>query len=57
MFPKQVVFGEKTDMVVGGSDAGFIYIFDKNEGTLKQVLKHANKVRVQTVTVRYYFYQ
>jgi hypothetical protein len=56
-FPKQVVFGEKTDVVVGGSDAGVIYVFDKNEGTLKQVLKHADKARVQTVTVRYYFYQ
>jgi hypothetical protein len=52
MFPKQVVFGEKTDVVVGGSDAGVIYVFDKNEGTLKQVLKHADKARVQTVTVR-----
>ncbi|KAG0698978.1 hypothetical protein DFH29DRAFT_877627 [Suillus ampliporus] len=51
-FPKQVVFGEKTDVVVGGSDAGVIYIFDKNEGTLKQVLKHADKARVQTVIVR-----
>ncbi|KAG2048868.1 WD40 repeat-like protein [Suillus hirtellus] len=50
MFPKQVVFGEKTDVVVGGSDAGVIYVFDKNEGTLKQVLKHADKARVQTVT-------
>ncbi|KAG2341495.1 hypothetical protein BDR05DRAFT_949587 [Suillus weaverae] len=50
MFPKQVVFGEKTDVVVSGSDAGVIYIFDKNEGTLKQVLKHADKARVQTVT-------
>jgi hypothetical protein len=51
------VFGEKTDMVVGGSNAGVIYVFDKNEGTLKQVLKHADKARVQTITVRYYFYQ
>ncbi|KAG2114688.1 uncharacterized protein F5147DRAFT_649850 [Suillus discolor] len=45
-FPKQVVFGEKTDVVVGGSDTS---IFDKNEGTLKQVWKHADKARVQTV--------
>ncbi|KAG2079479.1 WD40-repeat-containing domain protein [Suillus discolor] len=49
-FPKQVMFGENTDVVVGGSDAGVIYVFDKNKGTLKQVLKHANKARVQTVT-------
>lgn len=54
-FPKQVVFGEKTDIVVGGSDAGVVYVFDKNEGTLKQVLRHADKTRVQTVTVRHFY--
>jgi hypothetical protein len=45
------VFGKKTDVMVGGSDTGIIYVFDKNEGTLKQVLKHAEKARVQTVIV------
>ncbi|KAG1728745.1 WD40-repeat-containing domain protein [Suillus paluster] len=54
-FPKQLVFGEKTDVVVGGSDTGVIYVFNKNEGTLKQVLRHANKARVQTVTVWYFY--
>ncbi|KAG2751885.1 WD40 repeat-like protein [Suillus brevipes Sb2] len=49
-FPKQVVFGGKATLVVGGSDTGVIYVFDKNEGTLKQVLQHADKGRVQTVT-------
>ncbi|KAG1856272.1 WD40-repeat-containing domain protein [Suillus tomentosus] len=49
-FPKQVAFGGKATLVVGGSDAGVIYIFDKNEGTLKQVLQHADTGRVQTVT-------
>jgi hypothetical protein len=52
-FPKQVVFGGKATLVVGGSDTGVIYVFDKNEGTLKQVLQHADTGRVQTVTVRY----
>ncbi|KAG2062940.1 hypothetical protein BDR04DRAFT_986758, partial [Suillus decipiens] len=52
MFPKQVVFGEKATLVVGGSDAGIIYVFDKNEGTLKQELQHADKVQVQMVVVR-----
>ncbi|KAG1779846.1 hypothetical protein EV702DRAFT_932580, partial [Suillus placidus] len=51
-FPKQVVFGGKATLVVGGSDTGVIYVFDKNEGTLKQVLQHADTGRVQTVTVR-----
>ncbi|KAG2739765.1 WD40 repeat-like protein [Suillus brevipes Sb2] len=49
-FPKQVVFGGKATLVVGGSDTGVIYVFDKNEGTLKQVLQHADTGRVQTVT-------
>ncbi|KAG2335847.1 hypothetical protein BDR05DRAFT_953778 [Suillus weaverae] len=34
-FPKQVVFGEKATLIIGGSNAGIIYVFDKNEGTLK----------------------
>ncbi|KAG2092149.1 uncharacterized protein F5147DRAFT_657766 [Suillus discolor] len=42
-FPKQVVFEEQATLVVGGSDTGTIHIFDKNEGTLKQVLQHADK--------------
>ncbi|KAG1774995.1 hypothetical protein EV702DRAFT_1199845 [Suillus placidus] len=49
-FPKQVVFGEQATLIVGGSDAGTIHIFDKNEGTLRQVLQHADRGRVQTVT-------
>ncbi|KAG1765476.1 hypothetical protein EV702DRAFT_1051012 [Suillus placidus] len=49
-FPKQVVFGVKATLVVGGSDTGVIYVFDKNEGMLKQVLQHANNGQVQTVT-------
>ncbi|KAG1793681.1 WD40-repeat-containing domain protein [Suillus plorans] len=53
-FLKQVVFGEKTDIVVGGSDTGVVYVFDKNEGNLKQVSRHANKTRVQVVTVRHF---
>ncbi|KAG1823063.1 WD40-repeat-containing domain protein [Suillus variegatus] len=50
-FPKQVVFGEQATLVVGGSDTETIHVFDKNEGTLKQVLQHADRGRVQTVTV------
>ncbi|KAG1849600.1 hypothetical protein C8R48DRAFT_778531 [Suillus tomentosus] len=49
-FPKQVAFGGKATLIVGGSDTGVIYVFDKNEGTLKQVLQHADKGRVQMVT-------
>ncbi|KAG1767309.1 WD40-repeat-containing domain protein [Suillus placidus] len=49
-FPKQVVFGEQATLVVGGSDTGAIHIFDKNEGRVKQVLQHADRGQVQTVT-------
>ncbi|KAG0692135.1 hypothetical protein DFH29DRAFT_883001 [Suillus ampliporus] len=45
-----VVFGEQATLVVGGSDTGKIHIFDKNEGSIKQVLQHADRGRVQTVT-------
>ncbi|KAG2062942.1 hypothetical protein BDR04DRAFT_1123597 [Suillus decipiens] len=50
-FPKQVIFGEKTTLVVGGSDTGIIYVFNKNEETLKQELQHADKAQVQTVAI------
>ncbi|KAG2107663.1 uncharacterized protein F5147DRAFT_774110 [Suillus discolor] len=42
-FPKQVVFGDRATLVVGGSDTGTIRIFDKNDGALKQVLQHADR--------------
>ncbi|KAG1797458.1 WD40-repeat-containing domain protein [Suillus plorans] len=42
-FPKQVVFGDRATLVVGGSDTGTIQIFDKNDGALKQVLQHADR--------------
>ncbi|KAG1894223.1 WD40-repeat-containing domain protein [Suillus fuscotomentosus] len=53
-FPKQVAFGGKATLVVGGSDTGVVYIFDKNEGTLKQVLQHANMGQVQTADCKTY---
>ena len=31
-FPKQVAFGEKGDVVVGGSDHGLVYVFDWKTG-------------------------
>ncbi|KAG2115476.1 hypothetical protein DEU56DRAFT_761669 [Suillus clintonianus] len=49
-----VVFGEQATLVVGGSDTGKIHIFDKNEGSIKQVLQHADRGRVQTVTCKTY---
>jgi hypothetical protein len=49
--PKQVVFGEDYKVVVGGSDHGAIYVFDRRTGEKLQTLKHAEGGLVQTVTV------
>ena len=39
-------------MVIGGSDNGFIYVFDKATSERVQTLQHSSIGRVQTVTVR-----
>ena len=38
--PKQVAFVEGTKMVVGGSDCGVVYVFERKTGILKQKIKH-----------------
>ncbi|KAG6329478.1 hypothetical protein ID866_9611 [Astraeus odoratus] len=40
-YPKQVEFGEDSAVVVGGSDNGLVYIFDKMSGILLQTLWHS----------------
>jgi WD40 repeat protein len=52
LFPQQVAFGENGKVVVGGSDHGIVYVFDRQTGTPLQVLHHADRGLVQTVTVR-----
>ena len=49
--PKQVLFGEDGKVVIGGSDHGSIYVFDRRTGEVLQVLKHADDGMVQTITV------
>ena len=51
--PKQVVFSKDTTVVVGGSDHGKVYIFDRRTGKEFQVLHHGDGGVVQTVTVRW----
>jgi hypothetical protein len=53
LFPQQVAFGEDCKVIVGGSDHGIVYVFDRKTGTPLQVLHHADRGLVQTVTVRY----
>ena len=49
--PKQVAFAEDSRLVVGGSDHGSVYVFDRRTGAPLDVLHHADKGLVQTVTV------
>jgi hypothetical protein len=51
LLPKQVAFGEDAKVVVGGSDHGAIYVFDRKTGKPVQVLHHADDGLVQTITV------
>ena len=50
-FPKQVVFGEHGRVIVGGSDTGRIFIFDRESGAMLDALKHADGGLVQSVVV------
>ena len=49
--PKQVKFGEKGQVVIGGSDHGIVYVFDRMTGNKLAELKAAEQGMVQTVTV------
>jgi len=49
--PKQVLFGENSQVVVGGSDHGAVYVFDRKSGNKLDVLRHSEKGLVQIVTV------
>ncbi|KAG1892293.1 hypothetical protein F4604DRAFT_1672345 [Suillus subluteus] len=47
--PKQVAFGEEGKVVVGGSDNGLAYIFDRKMGQVLETLHHADAGLVQTI--------
>ncbi|KAF8576906.1 WD40 repeat-like protein [Ramaria rubella] len=49
--PKQVIFGEDRKAIVGRSDHGIAYVFNQVKGTNLDVLQHAKKGLVQTITV------
>lgn len=50
-FPKQVAFGEDSKVIVGGSDHGVVYVFDRKTGVLLDHLHHAKGGMVQAVAV------
>lgn len=50
-FPRQVVFGENSEVIVGGSDHREVYVFDRETGTLLDTLNHGNKALIQAVAI------
>jgi hypothetical protein len=46
-----VAFGAKGRLVVGGSDNGLVYIFERKLGKLLETLHHSNAGLVQTIAV------
>ena len=50
--PRQVVFADKSKTVVGGSDHGVVYVFDRKTGAPLDVLHQGQRGLVQTVAVR-----
>jgi hypothetical protein len=48
-FPKQVAFGEMCQVVVGGSDHGTVYIFNRKTTAVVQILQHGDRKMVQMV--------
>ncbi|KAI6132270.1 hypothetical protein EDD16DRAFT_1514952 [Pisolithus croceorrhizus] len=50
--PKQVAFGEESKIIVGGSDNGSVYLFERRTGRMLAKLAHSKTGLVQTITVR-----
>ncbi|KAF8591806.1 hypothetical protein K439DRAFT_1611074 [Ramaria rubella] len=48
--PKQVAFGEDWEIIVGSSDHGLVYLFERETGRLLNTLCHVDKGLVQTIT-------
>jgi len=51
-YPKGVAFADRSRLVVGGSDHGLVYIFERKTGLVLKTLKHARKGGVETIAVR-----
>lgn len=50
---RQVSLTEASKVVVGGSDHGAVYVFDRETGIQLDLLQHAQTGMVQTVTVSF----
>ncbi|KAI6142621.1 WD40-repeat-containing domain protein, partial [Pisolithus tinctorius] len=47
--PKQVAFGEESKIIVGGSDNGSVYLFERRSGQMLAKLAHSKTGLVQTI--------
>ena len=50
-FPKQVGFDEDCRVLVGGSNHGTIYVFDRKTGLVVETLHHEDDVLLQALVV------
>ena len=50
-FPKQVGFGEDCHVLVGSSDHGTIYVFDRKTGLVVETLHHEDDGLLQALVV------
>lgn len=50
-YPKGVVFADNSHAIIGGSDHGQAYIFDRKTGKVLHKLKHAKKGGAETIAV------
>ena len=50
-YPKGVAFANNCQAIIGGSDHGYVYIFERKSGIILGKLAHARNDGVQTITV------
>lgn len=50
-FPKGVAFANNSRAVVGGSDHGLVYIFERKTGKVLDKLRHSKNGGVETISV------
>ncbi|KAG2137124.1 uncharacterized protein EDB93DRAFT_1091337, partial [Suillus bovinus] len=55
--PKQVAFGAEGRLIIGGSDHGLVYVFERKSGKLLESLRHSSTGLVQTIAVSVRIFQ
>jgi hypothetical protein len=50
-YPKGVAFANNCQAIIGGSDHGYVYIFERKSGCILGKLAHARNDGVQTIEV------